>query len=159
MGKELKLVKKLHRRERKVLHSQRKPDPDSRDLREEKMQNSQRIFSLFRRIKRRLSNWFGYNMLSHKPRMMADVIMDVGRFDYDPGAGTDYGLKCAPSASDFGIQPGDYVLFREGDLKGKELKVISVASADFRVEDVSTFVSENDVSSRLLLDLEKKSYS
>jgi len=155
MGKQSKLVKKLHRRERDVLRSQRKPDPDSRDLREERMQDSIRVLSVLRGWKRRLADWFGYDVLGHEPRIMANILMDVARFDYGGG---DYGLKCTPASMEFGVQPGDVVLFRSGDLEGLELVVASVAAADFRVEDVATFVSDTDVASRLLIGLEKKSY-
>jgi len=159
MGKQAKLVKKLHRRERKVFRSQRLPDPDRRDKREELMQDSPRVLKVFRGLKRRLADMFGYDVLKHEPKLMVDLeFSTVARFDYDLGAGTDYGLKCTPTASDYGVQPGDYVLFREGDLEGLELQVVAVSSSDFRVEDVATFVSESNVQARLLLGTEKKSF-
>ena len=156
MGKETKLVKKLHRRERKVLKSQRLPDPDRRDKREELVQDSPRVLKVLRGLKRRLAAIFGYDMLKHEPRLMVELeFSSVARFDY----GTlDFGLKCTPAASDYGVQPGDYVVFREGDLAGLELEVVEVSASDFRVEDVATFVSESDVQARLLLGTEKKSF-
>jgi hypothetical protein len=166
MGKALKLVNKLKRREKNVLSNATKEFDryDKMDRREETMAKSPKSYQLQRKIQRRLDRNFGSDMLRQKPRVSKRMkATSLERFDFDPGAPTDFGLRLTMAAgliADIGLRPGDIVRVLSGTQKAKYLKVISiVSSTQARLEDVASFGAlESNVQCRFQLSDVKASY-
>jgi hypothetical protein len=139
MGKALKLVNKLKRREKKIKTSATN-SPDSYDkanLSEETMAKSQKSYQLERKIQRRLDRNFGLDMIRQKPKISKRMkATSLERFDY---GSDDYGIRLTMASgliADIGLRPGDLVRVLHGSLKGHYLKVVSLTSAtQARLED------------------------
>lgn len=158
-----KLVNKLMRREKYVVKHAR-GNFDRRDKREEVLQASPGAYKAMRHPQRRYDRNFGYDAVGIEPRLHYLAPCTIERFDFDPGAGTDYGIKLTLSAALIeasGIQPGDTVEFlQDSALYGQYLKVVSLPDAtSIRLEDVASFAGpESNKTVRLLLSTIKKSY-
>lgn len=145
MGKALKLVNKLNRR-RKYFKTKgggfdRK---DKIDQAEERMARSHKAYSALLRPQRRLDKNLGKDMVAYEPKISKkEKITTIERFDFDPGAGTDYGIRLTMAAgviADMHLAVGDVVRFLNGSLKGKYLAVVSIPdSTHVRLEDVASF--------------------
>lgn len=165
MGKALKLVNKLNRRAKRVKTRVKQFDRyDKMSRSEEVMARSQKAYKLERKIQRRLDRKFGIDMLRQEPKISKRVkVNTLARFDFDPGAGTDFGMRLTMASgliADIGLRPGDIVRVLMGSLKGKYLKVVAIVdSTHARLEDVSSFGSaENNVHCRFQLSDVKASY-
>jgi hypothetical protein len=95
MSKGNKLVKKIKRRERSVLEAGKLWDREPKiDKRRQVLQDSPRAQRLMRKPQRRMDRSFGFDAVPGDPileyRFSAP---SLARFDYDPGAGTDYGIR------------------------------------------------------------------
>lgn len=92
MSKEKKLVNKIQRRERWV----REPKKDTYkvDKSQETLQSSPKAYKLMRKPQRRMDASFGYDTVGAEPHLEYKCIASaITRFDFDPGAGTDFGLR------------------------------------------------------------------
>jgi hypothetical protein len=164
MAQAQKTIAKIKRKERKVKEAPL--DAIKMHKTEEILQASPGAFKLSRGIQRRMDNYFGINMVSN---MMDDqaleysaVVTSIARFDYDAGAGEDYGLKVTLPAAvklGMGLTVGDLVHVREGALEGRMLTVVADSSStEVRCEDVATFTSESSVAVRVLMSADKKAF-
>lgn len=165
MGKALKLVNKLNRRAKQVKTKVKSFDRyDKMSRSEEIMARSQKAYRLERKIQRKLDRKFGIDMVRSEPKISKRVkVATIARFDYDPGAGTDFGIRLTMAAgllADIGLRPGDIVRILKGALKGRYLKVIAITdSTHARLEDVSTYVGpESNIHCRFQLSDVKASY-
>ena len=92
MSKEQKLINKIKRRERWVKES--KKARYKVDKSQETMQASPRAYKLMRKPQRRMDSSFGYDTVANEPYLEYKMVAaSLTRFDFDPGAGTDFGLK------------------------------------------------------------------
>lgn len=138
-----KLIKKLSRREKYILKHAK--NADRIDKRVKVMQKGRGVKALMRGEQRRLDSKLGQDTVARKPIAgVVDLSVTIDRFDYDPGAGTDFGIRITfPSAaleSWAAPRPGDVVKVRNGQLARRELVVIAVTDAThIRLEDVSSF--------------------
>ena len=92
MSREKKLVNKVKRRERWV----REPKKDTYkvDKNQETMQASPKAYKLMRKPQRRMDAGFGYDTVGSEPHLEYKLTASsLDRFDFDPGMGTDYGLR------------------------------------------------------------------
>src|SRR3990167_4410709 len=162
--KDLRLVKKLFRRKRRLKMVADSFDrADKADKMEEVMAKSPRARKLLRGIQRRFDKMLGLEMIWQEPSISSRLETTLVRFDFDPGAGTDYGIKATFSSGVIafhGIQPNDVIRILEGTLKGKELLVVSVPSAtELRLEDVATYTGpESNVTIRANMSATKASF-
>lgn len=165
MGKALKLVNKLQRR-RKYFKTRgagfdRK---DKMDQAEEKMARSNKAYSALIRPQRRADRNFGIDMIQYEPKIsQKEKVSTVERYDFDAGAGTDYGLRLTLPAGvieNMHLAVGDVVRFLNGDLKGQYLKVVAIPdSTHVRLEDVASYSGpESDIIARFQLSDVKGSY-
>lgn len=154
------LVNKLKRRKLYINKFQGSRPKDKMDKKDEILADSPKSFKLIRGIERRLDNDFGLEKLPSPEKLGKEkllVINDVDRFDFDPGAPTDFGIRIqmdnAEVLGEIGIQPNDLVEFLFGELKGKRLRVVElVDESTLRLEDVSTYIGpETDVAGKLIL--------
>ncbi len=164
MGKALKLVNKLKRREKAMKADRNGFDRyDKQGQAEEKLAKS-KGYKLIRGQQRRMDSKLGTNMIADEAKLSKRLkITTLERFDFDPGAGTDFGLRATMPAAvltDIGIRANDIIKVLQGNQKGKYLKVISVVSStQIRLEDVSTFgSSQSNVQTRAQISDVKKSY-
>lgn len=165
MGKALKLVNKLNRRRKyfktKGAGFDRK---DKMDQAEEKMARSSKAYSALLRPQRRGDKNFGIDFISYEPKISKkEKIATLERYDFDAGAGTDYGIRLTMAAGiiqDMHLAVGDVVRFLSGPLKGKYLKVVAIPdSTHIRLEDVASLVgSTSNVIARFQLSDVKGSY-
>ena len=166
MGKALKLVNKLNRRAKnvkaKATHQFDRFDKMSRS--EETMAKSPKAYQLARKVQRRLDRNFGIDMVGQEPKVSKRMkATSLERFDFDPGAGTDYGMKLTMGAgliADIGLRPGDVVRVLSGTAKAKYLTVVSIVSSTVaRLEDIASFGAlESNVQCRFQLSDVKGSY-
>lgn len=164
MSLQKKLVNKLQRRQRKVREGTRKAsDMDKQD---ETLVASPAAFKVMRGVARRVDESFGYDAVGHEPMLEYKAeAATTERFDYDPGAGFDYGIRLTMAAGmieAIGVQAGDTVEVREqgSELEGRMLTVVEVTdSTHLRLDDVATYVGpESDNAMRFLLSAQKKSF-
>lgn len=107
----------------------------------------------------------GTDVVMKKPRLEYKAKANIDRFDYDPGAGTDFGIRLTMAAGlivDSRVQPGDVVeILSSTEIKGKYLTVVAVTdSTHLRLEDVATYVGpETNKYVRMQLSSTKKSYA
>lgn len=165
MGKALKLVNKLERRSKSVKTAASSFDRyDKAGRSEEVMAKSPKAYQLARKIKRKLDKKFGQNMLADEPKVSKRVKVDtLERFDFDPGAGTDFGMRLTFASgliADIGLQVGDIVRILHGSLKGSYLRVTALSSStQVRLEDVASFgAAENNIHCRFQISDVKSSY-
>jgi hypothetical protein len=165
MGKALKLVNKLNRRAKNVKSKAGGFDRyDKVSRSEETMAKSPKAYQLERKIQRRLDRNLGIDMLRYEPKVSKRMkATTLDRFDFDPGVGTDFGMRITMAAgliADIGLRPGDIVRILKGSLKGRYLKVVAIVdSTHARLEDVSTFGSaESNIYCRFQLSDVKASY-
>jgi hypothetical protein len=166
MDKKLALVNKIKRRRKKIRSDASSFDRINKiDLIEETMANSQKAYSLMRKVARRSDRNFGVDTINHEPQISKrNEVLTVERFDYDPGMGTDFGIRLTMAAGligNIGVRPNDIVLILEGDLKGRYLKVVEVTdSTHLRLEDVASYVGpESNIVCRFLISDVKASYT
>lgn len=164
MGKALKLINKLKRREKAMKADHKGFDRyDKQSQAEEKLAKT-KGFKLMRSHQRRMDKKFGVDAIAQEPKLSKRLkITILERFDFDPGAGTDFGLRATMPASvlaDIGIRANDIIKVLQGNQKGKYLKVVSVVSTtQIRLEDVASFGSnQSNVQARVQLSDVKKSY-
>lgn len=165
MGKALKLVNKLNRRRKyfktKGAGFDRK---DKIDQAEERMSRSAKAYKTMLRPQRRGDRSFGKDFISYEPKISKkEKIASLQRYDFDPGAGTDYGVRLTMAAgliADMKLIAGDVVRFLNGPLKGKYLKVVAIVdSTHVRLEDEpSLAVTATNVIARFQLSDVKGSY-
>lgn len=165
MGKALKLVNKLNRRKKYFKTKVKGFDrSDKMDQAEEKMARSKKAYGAMLRPQRRADRNFGKDMIAYEPKLSKkEKILTIERFDFDPGAGTDYGMKLTMAAgiiADMKLAIGDVVRFLNGSLKGQYLKVVAIpSSTEIRLEDVASFgASESNKIARFQLSDVKGSY-
>jgi len=157
-----KVINKIKRKERAVREATQ--DVVKMNRMEEVLQDSPGSQKVMRGIQRRLDKSFGYDSLGQEPALEYVASMTaVERFDFDPGAGFDYGIRLTmPAAvlSGSGLQPGDLVQFKEGLLEGRMLQVVSVVDATHvRLDDAATYVGpESNVVVRMVLSGVKKAF-
>lgn len=92
MSREQKLINKVKRRERFV----REPKKASYkvDKNQEVMQASPKAYKLMRKPQRLMDASFGYDAVGAEPYLEYKMVStSLVRFDFDPGAGTDFGLR------------------------------------------------------------------
>lgn len=164
MSQALKVISKIKRKERKVKEAPK--DVVKMHKSNMVMQGSPGVQKAVRSEQRRLDNYFGLGMVSNQ---LEDSSVEynaemttVERFDYDLGAGEDYGIKITMSAAikqGAGLVVGDLIQPLEGALEGRMLTVVEDSSStEVRCEDVATFTTESSVSVRMLLSATKKSF-
>lgn len=158
MGKALKLVNKLNRRKKYLKAKGAGFDrKDKMDQAEERMARSEKAYGALLRPQRRGDRNFGRDFIAYEPKISKkEKILTVERFDFDLGAGTDYGIRLTMATgiiADMKIIVGDVVRFLNGSLKGQYLKVVAIPdSTHLRLEDVATFgSSESDKIARFQL--------
>ncbi len=164
MAQAKKLLNKLQRRQRSV--KERTADTVDMDKMQETMTDSPGAYKLMRGTARRADAGWGYDTVKHEPMLeYKAVATDMERFDYDPGAGTDYGTRLTMAAgmiAAIGARPGDVVEVRQegSELEGRMLTIVAVTDAThLRLDDVASFVGpETDVSLRFLISAVKKDY-
>jgi hypothetical protein len=106
----------------------------------------------------------GADVVMKKPRLEYKAkASTLERFDYDPGAGFDYGIRATMPAgliADSRVQAGDVVEVLSGAMKGMYLSVVAVTdSTHLRLEDVAAYAGpESNKYLRMQLSSEKKSY-
>ena len=138
--KDLRLVNKLKRRKKSVQSRVRQFDRyDKMDLSEERMSRSQRLYSLLRKVQRRLDRAFGTDFTAQEPQISKrSNILTVERHDF---GGSNFGIRLTMASgliAGIGVRPNDIVKFLSGTLKGHSLKVLSVVdSTHLRLEDDS----------------------
>lgn len=98
MSREKKLVNKIKRREKWAREP--KKDTYKTDKSQETMQASPRAYKLMRKPQRRMDRAFGYDTVPGEPHLEYKMTASaLTRFDFDPGAGTDFGLRLTLPAS------------------------------------------------------------
>lgn len=156
------VVNKIKRKERAVREGTK--DVVKLNKMEEVLQDSPGAQKVMRGIQRRLDADFGRDTVGHEPALEYEASMTtVERYDFDPGAGTDYGIRLTVPAivlSGSGVQPGDIVQIREGALEGRMLQVVSIPDGThIRLDDVATYVGpESNVVVRMILSGVKKAF-
>lgn len=98
MSLEHKLIGKIKRRERFV----REPKKATYkvDKNQETLQSSPKAFKLMRKPQRRMDASFGYDTVGNEALLEYKMVAtSLDRFDFDPGAGTDFGLRLTLPAS------------------------------------------------------------
>lgn len=101
MSKERKLVNKIKRRTRSVVEA--REHQYRVDTREETLQDSPKAYKLMRKPQRRMDRAFGYDTVGDKPHLEYNMTaLTLARFDFDPGAGTDFGLRLTLPTLAFG---------------------------------------------------------
>lgn len=95
MSKGQKLVNKMKRRERSVLEGSKKWKAQPKtDKRADTLQDSPGAQRAMRHTKGRLDRNFGHGAVQCDPKMEYRFSAPaLARFDYDPGAGTDFGIR------------------------------------------------------------------
>lgn len=144
MGIQRKSMNKMTALEKRVRKDQRGRTHDKMDQREEVMADSPAVLKLMRGSQRRLDSDWGKDAVGREPRLAAEFeASQLERFDFDPGAGTDFGMKLTMASGlidELGIRPGDIVEMRDGTKDGFALEVVSVESAtELRLEDDAAF--------------------
>lgn len=143
MGKALKLVNKLKRRQKHLKNQGAGFDrKDKMDQGEERMARSQKAYGAMLRPQRRLDRNLGQDMVGHEPKISKkNKISTVERYDF---GGSDYGIRLTMAAgliADMKLALGDVVRFLNGNLKGQYLKVEAIPdSTHLRLEDNTDFV-------------------
>lgn len=161
MGKARALVNKLKRRQKSV-----KMDHNGYDRRDKQDQSEEILFKtkgykVMRAIQRKLDKKFGVDAIAQEPMLAKRLnLAAVERLDY---GSSDFGIHVTLAAgliAAVGIQVNDIIKFIEGELKGKELKVVALTDAtNLRLEDVATYVGpETNIICRAQLSAVKKSY-
>lgn len=159
-----KLINKLKRRERYA--KEQTEQTVNINKQEETMQATPGVYELMRGVQRRMDESFGYDTVKHEPMLEYKVaVATTERYDFDPGAGTSYGIRLTLAAGlieAIGVLPGDTVEIREqgSALEGRMLTVVDVVdSTHLRLDDVSTFTGpESNNYCRFLISAVKKSY-
>ena len=164
MGKQVKVVNKINRKKKDILTSSKGFDQfDKMTQAEEKSSKSQGVYKLLRKIQRKLDKYFGIDAIAYEERISKRVkAVSLERFDFDLGAGVDFGMKLTMAAgmiAAIGLRPGDIVRVLHGSIKGKYLKVVALSSAtEVRLEDVATYgASESNIHCRFQLSDVKSS--
>lgn len=94
MAQAKKAINKMQRKERAVREATK--DVVKMNKAEEVMQASPAAQKLMRGVHRRLDKSYGYDAVGHEPHLEYKLVASsVSRFDFDPGAGFDYGIKIA----------------------------------------------------------------
>lgn len=161
-----KLVNKLQRRQRKVREAPKKSVTVNMNKQEETLTASPGAYKLVRGQERRMDESFGYDAVKTEPMLeYKATATTTERFDYDPGAGTDFGIRLTMPAgmiAAMGVRPGDSVEIRErsSTMSGRMLTIVAVTdSTHLRCDDVATFVGpESGNYCRFLVSAVKKSY-
>lgn len=164
MAQQQKLVNKLQRRQRKVREATE--SVVNMNKMEETLVASPGAYKLVRGQERRMDESWGYDTVKTEPMLeYKTTSTTLERFDYDPGAGTDFGMRLTMPAgmiSEIGVRPGDSVEIRErtSEICGRMLTVVAVTdSTHLRLDDVATFVGpESNDYVRFLISAVKKSY-
>lgn len=94
--KDRRLINKLKRRRSSLNKNRGFRQQDKIELNDEVLQRSSGAYRLIRGIERRLDSKFGKQMLPSPDKVSMEkllTISDLDRFDFDPGGGTDYGLR------------------------------------------------------------------
>lgn len=163
MGKARALVNKLKRRQKALRMDRNGFDRRDKQDQSEEVLAKTKGHKVMRGIQRRLDAKLGLDAVAHEPMLAKRLNMTaVERLDYDDPNG-DFGIHVTLAAgviAAVGIRPNDIIKFLEGELKGKELKVVAVTDAtNLRLEDVATYVGpETNVVCRAQLSAVKKSY-
>lgn len=96
MGLNRKLVNKLKRRNRFMQRNNGFLRQDKINKNDEILQGNPNAFGLMRKVERRLDRNFGIESAPAPAKLLLEkmiLVNDIDRFDFDPGAGTDYGLR------------------------------------------------------------------
>lgn len=95
MSKGKNLINKVKRRERSVLEASKLGEANPKaDKRRKVLKDSPRAQKLMRKPQRRMDRSFGYNAIPGDPILEFNFeAVSLARFDYDPGAGTDFGIR------------------------------------------------------------------
>lgn len=165
MSKGQKSIQKVKRKERKVREHAKgyaKVPKTAENLKE-----TPRAYQLMRKAERRMDRTFGNEVTGQKPPLEYKAVSTtIDRFDYDPGAGTDFGIRMTMPAAirtAAGLQPGDWVEIREelSALHGRMLQVVALTdSTHTRLDDVPSYVGpeSNDAVRMLISTVKKASY-
>lgn len=163
--KSLKLVNKLHRKAKLVKKAASAPGHvDKADKSEEVMADSPAAFKLLVKVQRKMDRSFGIDGVGKEPAIAFRLrATTLERFDFDPGAGFDYGMRATLPAGLIEasrVRPGDVMEVLMGSAKGMMLKVTSVVdSTHIRLEDVAAFGAlQSNVVVRFELSTVKKGY-
>ena len=96
------LVNKLKRRKLYINKFQGSRPKDKMDKSDEILADSPKSFKLLRGIDRRLESNFGSHFIPSPEKIKLEeliLINDLDRFDFDPGAGTDFGMRMRVDAA------------------------------------------------------------
>lgn len=164
MAQAKKLINKMQRRQRKVREATE--SVVNMNKMEETMQASPGVYKVVRGQERRMDESWGYDVVKTEPMLeYKATATTTERFDYDPGAGTDFGIRLTMPAgmiAAIGVRPGDSVEIREqgSELEGRMLTVVAVTDAThLRLDDVASYTGpESDNYCRFLVSCVKKSY-
>lgn len=164
MAQAKKLINKMQRRQRKVREATE--SVVNMNKMEETLVASPGAYKLVRGQERRMDESWGYDVVKTEPMLEYKAMATTTeRFDYDPGVGTDFGIRLTMPAgmiAAIGVRPGDSVEIREqgSELEGRMLTVVAVTDAThLRLDDVASFVGpESDNYCRFLVSCVKKSY-
>lgn len=162
MSKAQKTIQKLKRKERKVREKPKSWEQIKKV--QDVLQSTPVAFKLMRGIERRMDGEFGTQVAGAEPPLEYKCLaLTVARFDFDPGAGTDFGIRLTMSAgvqAGTGVRPGDWVEIRESSsaLHGRMLQVVSLPDAThIRLDDVATYVGpESNAAVRFLISAVQK---
>lgn len=126
------LLKKIAEVRRDVFTST-KGDYDKVDLREEIREDSLGASKITRTYLRGFDGSFGQGYIGDEPKVAARFeAVAFDRFDFDPGAGTDFGVRMTMAAGvldNKGMNPGDKVQVLEGDKEGTVYTIESIPDA------------------------------
>lgn len=158
-----RLIQKLFRRERHVRTDVREFDRyDKVNRQEETIDASNKQERLLRKVKRRLDRAFGFAVEAKLPPMSSRQKVNVARVAYIPNpSGFAIQLTMANSLiNEFeGFQPGDIVVFLNGQLKGQNLAVVAVPDAShLLLEDFATASPASNITVRININGSKNSY-
>lgn len=96
MAKDRRLVNKLKRRKNYLNRNRGFDRQDKIDLNDETLARSSRAYHLMRGVERRLDRKFGIQLVPSPDKILIEhhvIVNDLDRFDFDPGAGVDYGVR------------------------------------------------------------------
>ena len=132
VAKSLKLVNKLKRREKDVQSSMRGRKYPKVDKRSETLSDSPGTSKALRKSQRRLDRSFGADFCAHEPLLSQKIMVDnITRTDFDPGAGTDFGLLLTLSPMVAGEVAEQTKITTVGDVQGvaEETDITTVADS------------------------------
>lgn len=96
MGRGKLLINKIKRRNHYLKRNRGFRTQDKIDKNDERLADSQKAFKLMRGIERKLDARFGRDSVPSPTKIELEkllIVNDFDRFDFDPGMGTDYGLR------------------------------------------------------------------